>query len=169
MESGLLLRAEAEGKWNMRGDNRLSWRQKLGIVVVIAIICIITLFIAFAPVFLRPNLRYKRDSYTVSKNHAVTSCVIKNYGYATADRTRMSVNFLSRILDVRFDPESAGKIVEITSDQFNAVLDLQNIAPKDEVTVFFTVEKPQEKPFDIYLMDIGEGGKPVRERSTPIK
>lgn len=119
--------------------------------------------------FYRPNLRYKRDSYAVLKNHAVTSCVVKNYGYATADRTRMSVEFLSRILDVRFDPESAGKIVEIAPGQLKAVLDLQDIAPKDEVTVFFTVEKPQEKPFDIYLMDIGEGGRPMKERAVPIK
>jgi len=153
----------------MRTEKRMGWGQKLGIVVVIAIVCIIFLFITFAPVFYRPNLRYKRDSYTVSKNHAVTSCVVKNYGYATADRTRMSVEFLSRILDVRFDPESAGKIVEIAPGQLKAVLDLQNIAPKDEVTVFFTVEKPQEKPFDIYLMDIGEGGKPMKERAVPIK
>ena len=127
------------------------------------------MFITFAPVFYRPNLRYKRNSYSVSKNHAVTSCVIKNHGYATADRTRMSVEFLSRILDVRFDPESAGEVVEIAPDQLKGVLDLQDIASKDEVTVFFTVEKPQEKPFDIYLMDIGEGGKPIKERAVPIK
>ena len=65
----------------------------------------------------------------------------------------MSVEFLSAILEIRFSPESAGRVVNIASEGHKAVLELESIAPRDKVTIFFSVERPQDKPFDIRLLD----------------
>ena len=141
--------------------------KKLGMWVVI-IFFVFIVFISVMPVLLKSDLRYERNSYSVSKDQAITSCVVKNYGRRSAEKTRMSVEFLSRILDVRFSPGSAGKIIKIAPDQHNAVLELENIAPKGEMTIFFSVERPQDKPFDIHLLDISER-RPLKERTVPIK
>lgn len=80
----------------------------------------------------------------------------------------MSVEFLSKILDIWFSPEPAGKVVGIAPDQLTAVLELGNIAPKGEVTIFFAVEQPQHKPFGINMLDVSGAAHP-RERTTPIR
>jgi hypothetical protein len=145
------------------------WAGKFLICLALAIIIFgFVVFTFLGPVLYKPDLRYTRDSYSVSKGGSVTSCIIKNHGRRSAERTRMSVEFLSEVLDIRFSPESAGKVVEIASDRRSAALNLENIAPKEQVTIFFTVEKPQDKPFDINLLDISDTGS-LKERGVPIK
>jgi len=144
------------------------WSDKFLICLVIAVISGFVIFTFLGPILYRTDLRYTRDSYSVSKDGAVTSCIIKNHGRRSAEKTRMSVDFLSEICDIRFSPESAGKVVEITPDRHSAALNLENIAPKEQVTIFFTVEKPQDKPFDIHLLDISDA-RPLKEKGAPIK
>jgi hypothetical protein len=147
-----------------------SWREyvkKLAIGVVILFIFFVV-FISLAPLLFKPDLRYERSSYSVSRDRAITSCFVRNYGRGSAERTRMSVGFLSKILDIWVSPEPAGRILGTAPDQRNAVLELENIAPKGEVTVFFAVERPQDRPFDFHLLDISRGGS-VRERAVPMR
>lgn len=78
----------------------------------------------------------------------------------------MSVKFLSKILDVSISPDSAGKLVGIARDQFSATMELKNIDPRDKITVSFSIEKPQNEPFEVRLLDITDE-RPVRERAKP--
>lgn len=144
------------------------WAGKFLMYLVIAIVFGFLVFTFLGPILYKPDLRYTRDSYSVSKDGAVTSCIIKNHGRRSAEKTRMSVEFLSEVLDIRFSPESAGKVVEVAPDRRSAAMNLENIAPKEQVTIFFTVEKPQDKPFDINLLDISDA-RPLREKGAPIK
>ncbi len=144
------------------------WAGKFLMCLVIAIVFVFVVFTFLGPVLYKPDLRYTRDSYSVSKNGAVTSCTIRNYGRRSAEKTRMSVEFLSEVLDIRFSPESAGKVVEVAPGKHSAVLNLGNIAPKEQVTILFTVEKPQDKPFDIHLLDISDARR-LSEKGAPIK
>jgi hypothetical protein len=150
-------------EWLRRWSGSKFW-----ICLVIAVISGFIVFTFLGPLLYKPGLRYTRGSYSVSKDGAVTSCIIKNYGRRSAEKTRMSVEFLSEILHIRFSPESAGKVVEVAPGQHSAVLNLENIAPKEQVTIFFTVEKPQDKPFDIHLLDISDA-RPLREKGAPVK
>lgn len=134
----------------------------------IAAIFALVVFMLLQSVLYKPDLRYERDSYSVFKDRAVTSCTVTNHGRRSAEKTRMSVEFLSRILDIRITPETAGSILKVTSDQRNAAINLNNIAPKDQVKIFFTVERSQDKPFDIYLFDIS-GSTYQKERVVPIR
>jgi hypothetical protein len=144
------------------------WAGKFLMCLVIAIVFGFLVFTFLGPILYKPDLRYTRDSYSVSKDGAVTSCIIKNHGRRSAEKTRMSVEFLSEVLDIRFSPESAGKVVEVSPDRRNAALNLENIAPKEQVTIFFTVEKPQDKPFDINLLDISDARR-LSEKGAPTK
>ena len=143
--------------------------QKLGIYAVILFFAVFVIFAYLIPFLYKPDLRYQRHSYDVFKDKAVTSCVVTNYGRRSAERTLMSVAFLSKILDIQFSSESVGKIGEVTSDQRNAVLELRDIAPKEYVTIIFTVEQPQDEPFDVSLMDISGKSDSVKDIAIPIK
>jgi len=144
------------------------WAGKFLMCLVIAIVFVFVVFTFLGPILYKPDLRYTRDSYSVSKEGAVTSCIIKNHGRRSAEKTRMSVEFLSEVLDIRFSPESAGEVVETTPDRRSAAMNLENIAPKEQLTIFFTVEKPQDKPFDIHLLDISDA-RSLKEKGVPIK
>jgi hypothetical protein len=122
-------------------------------IVVGALVIVSAIFMLLAPMLSRPDLRCERASYSVSEDGAVTSCVVANRGRGIAERTFMSVEFLSRISDIRFSPESAGRVVNIASEGYKALLELENIASRGQVTIFLSVERPQDKPFDIRLLD----------------
>jgi len=143
-----------------------TWTQRSLMALGLLIVFGCTVFLAIGPALFRSDLRYRRDSYSVSKGHAVTSCIVKNHGRAVAKEALMSVVFLSKILDVSISPESAGKVVETATDQFSAMIELENIAPGSEVTVSFSVEKPQNEPFEVRLLDMTDG-RPLRERAKP--
>lgn len=78
----------------------------------------------------------------------------------------MSVKFLLKILDVSISPDSAGKLVGIARDQFSATIELKNIDPRDKITVSFSIEKPQNEPFEVRLLDITDE-RPLKERAKP--
>ncbi len=152
----------------MRGEKRFTWPKKLIIGAAIVLIFVFALFALRARILYKPDLRYERDSYNMLNDWAVTSCTVKNYGRRRASRVRMSVEFLSKILDIQISPKSAGKIVEIAPDKLNAVLDLESIAAKGQVFILFCVEKPQDEPFDIHLLDIS-GKRTAKEGPDPIR
>ena len=146
---------------------QLRENKRLVMWAVIGLTLFLVVLISFGPLFFRVDLRYRRSSFSVMKDHATASCVVANHGRRVAERTRMSVGFLSKILDIRVSPESAGGTMEISSDQRDAVIELKNIVSRDEVTVFFSVEKMQDKPFDVHLMDVSRDRRSLKEQVIP--
>ncbi len=153
-----------KGEWNMQrlreGKRLIMWAVIGGIVVFIALA-------ALGPSFFGTDLRYERGSYSVMKDHTIASCAVKNHGRRSAKKALMSVVFLSRILGIEVSPESAERAVRIASDQQSAMIELKNIDPGDEITVSFSIEKPQDKPFDVHLMDISDDPTALKERAIP--
>ena len=146
---------------------QLRENKRLVMWAVIGLTLFLVVLISFGPLFFRVDLRYRRSSFSVMKDHATTSCTVKNHGRGVAEKTRMSVGFLSKILDIRVSPEPAGGIVSISSDQRDAVIELKNLVHGDEVTVFFSVEKMQDKPFDVHLMDVGRNRMAFKDGAAP--
>ncbi len=145
---------------------KLREHKRSVMAIFLILLCISVIIISLASLLSRPDLRYERGSYSVSKDHAVTSCVVENHGHGSSERALLSVKFLSKILDIRVSPESARKLVEVASDQRGAMIELKNIAPGDAVTVFFSVERAQNELFDVSLLDMSRE-RPVRERAIP--
>ena len=145
---------------------KLREHKRSGMAVFLVVLCISVIVVSLASLLSRPDLRYKRGSYSVSKDQAVTSCVVENHGRGSSKKALLSVEFLSKILDIRISPESAGKFMAVARDQLSATIELKDIGPGDEVTVFLSVEKAQSKPFDVHLMDMSHE-RPVKERAIP--
>lgn len=56
--------------------------------------------------------------------------------------------------------------MDIACDQFRATIKLKNIDLRDKITVSFSIEKLQNEPFEVRLLDITDE-RPVRERAKP--
>ena len=80
----------------------------------------------------------------------------------------MFVEFESRILDIRFSPESTGRLVRMTSDSRGALLELSNIDPGDSIKAIFAVEQPQDMLFHVQILDIS-ADIPLKDRTVPLR
>lgn len=147
---------------------KLRKHKRLGMAFVLIFLVGIILIVSLASILYRSDLQFERNSYSVLKNHATTSCIITNRGRRIAEKSRMYVNFESKILDIEFSPSSSGKIGKLTSDGHEALLELNNVDSGDFIEIFFSVERMQDTPFHIQLLDIS-ADIPIKEQTTPLK
>lgn len=127
----------------MENEGRFTKAQIWTIAVTILVVFIGTGLNLLVKKWYGPDLRYEENPYYILKGQAVTSCLVKNYGRSSVNEVRISVEFLSKILDIQISPEFGGKIVENGVGQQNAVIELERIVPNDEVTIFFALERSQ--------------------------
>lgn len=139
---------------------KLREHRRLGMGIFLALLCISVIIFSLASLLSRPDLRYRRGPYSVFKDHAVTSCIVENHGQGSSKKALLAVRFLSKILDIRISPESARNLIDVKSDQLGALIELKNIGPGDAVTVSFSLERAQDKPFEVSLLDV------TQERSS---
>ena len=56
--------------------------------------------------------------------------------------------------------------MDIARDQFSATIELKNIDPRDKIAVSFSIERSQDEPFEVRLLDITDE-RPLKERAKP--
>lgn len=101
----------------------------------------------------QPNLLYKEGEYYLSPNGAITSLFIINKGNGTATNIQSEIEFESDIIG--YQPREIE--IEFNTPRSNVIpnnwakINISRLVPDKEITLFFTIEKPQKVEFVQYI------------------
>lgn len=127
--------------------DRLNKSQKWTIGVTIGV-CLLTVVLnIIVREWYTPDLRYHvGDGYYLDDRVAV-SCEIRNRGHQTAKTIRIYSSFDSPILSYQVGGNVSSKVIEGGVGNNRITLEIDRLAPRASLTVFYSVKQGQTKPF----------------------